>query len=158
MPRFDDFSPVHEDGFGVHDWSLELQECPITDMNADGSKRSHSHNMRCAACGIRRYGAYAEQGAYHYFTYDQREARFGDSARAEEVKRSVAEVPDGFFTHELLPPCIKTRELPSGIEVWEIEICADCFHYIGFYERSTECHNGCNAGAITLLGCFKRRK
>ncbi len=156
MPSYAKHHLVHEDVLGVHDWSLELQECPITDMNEDGTKRVHSHHMRCAACGIRRHGAYAEQGAYHYFTYDHRESQFSNPAMADERMRKRAVSPEDFFTHELLPPCTKTRQLPSGIEVWEIRICDDCFHYLQFYDRSPECRYGCQAaGTITLLGCFK---
>lgn len=157
MPRHGEHDAVHDDVFDIHDWSQEPQVCPITDMNADGSKRSHSHHMRCAACGIRRYGAFAEQGAYHYFTFDQREARFSTPALAEEFKRRMAEASHDAFTHELLPPCTKARALPSGIEVQEIEICARCFHYIGFYDAASVCSYGCQAGTIILLGCFKRK-
>ncbi|MBI5654837.1 hypothetical protein HZC53_04270 [Candidatus Uhrbacteria bacterium] len=157
MPRYNEHDVVHDDVFGIHDWALELQECPITGMNTDGSKKVHSHHYCCAACGIRRHGAFAEQGAYHYFVYDQWKVRFSSPALAEEFKRRIADTSCDFFTHELLPPCAKTRQLPSGIEVYEIDICAECFHYVQFYDGSLKCQHGCSAGTITLLGCFKRK-
>ncbi len=147
MPSHEEYEPVHDDTFGIHVWTSQLQRCPIWVMDASGSKVVHSHHMRCAWCGLARHGAYAEQGAYHYFTYDHPAPRIQTVADAERTG----------FGHELLPPCGRTRKLPSGIVVLRVEVCARCTHYVHFYEQSGECSCGCNAGTIVLVGCFRRK-
>ncbi len=85
--------------YDSHRWGAEPKECPVC---------KETHFMTCTACGIRRYGAFAEQGAYHYFEYDQVD---GDR-------------------HELIPPCSGAIIDPDIAVVDTVEVCDRCQHII----------------------------
>ena len=87
----------------MHKWNEDEIDCPI--KSSDGKRTVHKHFMKCGVCGIRRHGAYAEHGAYHYFGYDQ----------------------PGGHTSEFVPPC-STRPDPLIGIIDEVLICHECGH------------------------------
>lgn len=83
----------------THTWAAEPTPCPLTNCN-------ETHFLRCIACGIRRYGGYAEHGCYHYFVYEQ--------------------VPGSSdIRTDYIPPCGDVTDIP-GITVRMIIVCATC--------------------------------
>lgn len=70
-----------------HDWIEDEQECPVGKFD----KPPHKHAMKCGKCGARRFGAYAEPGAYHYFTYEPAETETMPECKA--VRHHPARLP-----------------------------------------------------------------
>ncbi|MFZ6015472.1 MAG: hypothetical protein ACOYUZ_03900 [Patescibacteria group bacterium] len=119
------FRPLFDDTNGTHDWSEDERECPV---KGNGTK-SHKHFYRCKRCGIRRHGAFAEHGNYHYFCYDH----------------------PGGIKHELLPPC--NGRAGEGALVRGVLICKQCQHIVS--DVKIGCDYGHGKGTILLMGCFK---
>ncbi|KKW48085.1 MAG: hypothetical protein UY99_C0014G0015 [Parcubacteria group bacterium GW2011_GWA1_59_11] len=114
--------PILSDDHGkIHRWTEEERVCPVTFGKKEGA---HKHFMKCSVCGIRRHGAYAEQGCWHYFAYDH-----------------------GATQSEVVPPC---KEVPADMEVVDVHECSHCRHIIEEPEKG--CGSGCNAGQLTLKG------
>jgi ferredoxin len=124
MSRVKAFRPLFDDNNGTHDWSKDEQKCQV----ADHGEKKHKHFMLCGRCGIRRYGAFAEPGAHHYFYYDHK---------------------DG-FRHEYLPPCL--GKAGEGAVVRQAIICKKCGRLI--IEAGMACASGCEEGAIAITACF----
>jgi len=127
VPDYSD-SPMLDDEMSlIHPWDEEEQDCPITSPD----NKTHRHFMKCSRCGTRRHGAYAEQGAYHYFEHEH---------------------PDGRISG-ILPPC---SILPEGHEQREVTCCGHCRHII--HDLKEGCTYKCDAGQFTLRGVFTIRK
>lgn len=110
-----DSAKISDDGKGIHRWLEELIQCPIT---FGDSKNFHYHYMKCGDCGVHRYGAHAEHGAYHYFTYAH---------------------PD-HSQHELIPPC--TVVLQKQFTIRTAKVCSRCGHLCNIEGL---CNYMCNA-------------
>ena len=109
----------------IHVWDQDKKQCPII---FDHGKSSHGkHFMKCSRCGAERFGAYAEPGAFHYFTYQH---------------------PNGTVS-EVEPPC---TVLPSSVETREVKICGKCRDIIHDPEKG--CEYGHHEPPISLTGCF----
>ena len=114
--------PILSDDYGkIHRWTEEERVCPVNFGKKEGV---HKHFMKCSVCGIRRHGAYAEQGCWHYFTYDQGETQ-----------------------DEVVPPC---KEVPADMEAVDVLVCGHCRHIIQESEKG--CEYGCKARQLTLKG------
>ncbi len=112
----------------MHDWTEDEQECPI--KSSDGENRVHKHFMGCGKCGIRRHGAYAEHGAYHYFAYDQPHGR----------------------PSEFVPPCSPLPDPSIGV-VDELKICTDCGHVL---DHPWWRHEDCKTKGVAQIDLFCR--
>ncbi len=105
----------------LHVWTEDVQPCPLDICKGD------THGMKCAVCGIRRHGPFAEQGNYHYFMYDQRDGQ----------------------TSEFIPPC--TAPLPEDVTIDEMEVCAVWDHPID--PATGKCVHGCGRGTKKIRFC-----
>lgn len=127
MENKEEFDLFRLDDEKIHQWQGEEADCHVRD--SDGMA-THKHHMRCIRCGARRYGAWAEHGAYHFFTYDHK----GTSIR-----------------HETVPPCI--GDLPEGYATITVTICSECYHFT----ENGVCHYGHNASLIELRVVAKKK-
>lgn len=127
MEHGKDFELIRLDDEKIHQWQDEEADCHA--RNRDGIA-PHKHHMRCIRCGARRYGAWAEHGAYHFFTYDHK----GTSIQ-----------------HETMPPCV--GDLPEGYAIITVTICGECHHFT----ENDVCRYGHNAPLINLLVVAKKK-
>ncbi len=97
----------------MHRWEKDEQPCRIC--------QGKTHAMQCADCGIRRLGPHAEQGCYHYFTYEQ---------------------ADG-TAHEVIPPCGNKVPDPKVAKRDIVKVCCRCGHLLEEDKVPGRCHYLC---------------
>ncbi len=115
-----------DESYKFHQWDEHELECGVT----FGNPNRHKHFIKCSRCGISRFGAFAEQGAWHYFTY------IHPTLRTHE--------DNGY--HEVVPPC---TEIPSGFEKKDILICGKCHHIT---DQNDICRNCCDTNLLKIKG------
>lgn len=86
----------------MHRWEKNEQPCQLSTC------KDKTHGMQCADCGIHRFGPFAEQGCYHYFTYEH---------------------PDG-TAHEVIPPCGEKVPNPRFAMFDTVKVCCSCGHLL----------------------------
>ncbi len=124
------FPLLNEDRIEIHNWTLDEEECPISKYSP--YKESHKHFMKCGDCGVKRYGAYASPGSYHYFYYEH---------------------PNQILsTHEVIPPCLKTGSMPE-IAIKQVFICNKCYHIIHDFAINCDC-SYLDKEVLIINGCF----
>ena len=111
---------------GVHEWNGDHVDCPVPRFG-----KRHRHQMQCYRCGTYRYGAYHEQGKYHFFEYDHANGRL----------------------HELLPACVQS--LPENLILKTVHCCNFCNCVV--FKKRRQCNKcGVKAGTYELQAVCKK--